>query len=186
MRVTSAALETAMVGELRHDVGKIQGELGEIRRLSYRVSMLEQCQSWFGVHSGARSLFLTAANDASRAWPHRRSASRPLNLESLLGLIAALPGPRLVRNFPTGVSSPSDASSSTRPSPTFSDAASTPCSGTVSRCSSRAPKICSYVVTASSRSSTATPRWWIPRACTRAMLPGAFLATHRSDLATGD
>src|SRR5881396_2172372 len=85
-----------MVGELRHDVGKIQGELGEIRRLSYRVSMLEQCQSWFGVHSGARSLFLTAANDASRAWPHRRSASRPLNLESLLGLIAALPGPRLV------------------------------------------------------------------------------------------
>jgi len=96
LRVTSAALETAMVGELRHDVGKIQGELGEIRRLSYRVSMLEQCQSWFGVHSGARSLFLTAANDASRAWPHRRSASRPLNLESLLGLIAALPGPRLV------------------------------------------------------------------------------------------
>ena len=34
------------LGELRHEIGKIQGELVEIRRLSYRVSMLEQCQSW--------------------------------------------------------------------------------------------------------------------------------------------
>ena len=36
--------------------------------------------------------------------------------------------------------------------------------------------------TASSRSSTATPRWWIPRACTRAMLPesgGLGAATAR-------
>ena len=32
------------LGELRHEIGKIQGELVEIRRLSYRVSMLEQCQ----------------------------------------------------------------------------------------------------------------------------------------------
>ena len=34
------------LGQLRHEIGKIQGELVEIRRLSYRVSMLEQCQSW--------------------------------------------------------------------------------------------------------------------------------------------
>ena len=33
------------LGELRHEIGKIQGELVEIRRLSYRVSMLEQCES---------------------------------------------------------------------------------------------------------------------------------------------
>ena len=35
-----------------------------------------------------------------------------------------MPGPRLARNLPTGVSSPSAASSSTRPSPIRSDAAS--------------------------------------------------------------
>ena len=54
-----------------------------------------------------------------------------------------------------------------RSSPTRIDAASTPWSGTVCRCSSRPPKRRSYVSTASSRSSTATPRWWIPRACIR-------------------
>jgi len=34
------------LGEIRHELGTIQGELVEIRRLSYRVSMLEQSQSW--------------------------------------------------------------------------------------------------------------------------------------------
>src|SRR5256885_2116722 len=34
----------------------------------------------------------------------------------------------------------------------------------------RAPNNRSYVARAASRSSTATPRWWIPRGCTRAML----------------
>ena len=42
----------------------------------------------------------------------------------------------------------------------------------VSRCSSSAPKTDRYVSTASSRSSTATPRWWIPFACNaKVMLP---------------
>src|SRR5207302_3480283 len=82
-----------------------------------------------------------------------------------------MPGPRLARKRPTGVSSPSGASSSTRPSPTCIDAASTPCASTRSRYSSRAPNRRSYVCTASSRSATATPTWWIPRASTRAMLP---------------
>ena len=52
----------------------------------------------------------------------------------------ACPGPREARNFPTGVSGPSDPSSSTRPLPTRIDTASTPWSATVSRCSSSAPK----------------------------------------------
>src|ERR671936_573978 len=78
-----------------------------------------------------------------------------------------MPGPRFARNRPTGVSSPSGSSSSTRPSPIRSDAARTPCSSTVARCSTCAPKRRSYVDSAASRSSTATPRWWIPRACTR-------------------
>ena len=43
------------------------------------------------------------------------------------------PGPRLARKRPTGVSSPSGASSSTWLSPTSSSAASTPCSAIVSR-----------------------------------------------------
>ncbi|PYS04401.1 MAG: hypothetical protein DMG16_02755 [Acidobacteria bacterium] len=34
------------LGELRHELGTIKGELIEIRRLSYRVSMLEQNQAW--------------------------------------------------------------------------------------------------------------------------------------------
>ena len=53
----------------------------------------------------------------------------------------ACPGPRLARNFPTGVSGPERlraARSGT--SPTRSDAASTPWSSTRSRCSSVAPK----------------------------------------------
>ena len=49
-------------------------------------------------------------------------------------------------------------------------AASTPCSSTVARCSSRPPKRRSYVCTASSRSATARPTWWIPRASTPSML----------------
>jgi len=32
------------LGELRHELGRIQGELVEIRSLSYRVSMVEQWQ----------------------------------------------------------------------------------------------------------------------------------------------
>src|SRR6266545_1935661 len=44
-----------------------------------------------------------------------------------------MPGPRLARNLPTGVSSPSEASSSTRLSPSRMAAASTPCASTVSR-----------------------------------------------------
>src|SRR5207249_3175220 len=34
------------LGEVRHELGKIQGELIEIRSLSYRVSMVEQWQWW--------------------------------------------------------------------------------------------------------------------------------------------
>ncbi len=34
------------LGELRHELGRIQGELVEIRSLSYRVSMVEQWQWW--------------------------------------------------------------------------------------------------------------------------------------------
>src|SRR4051812_26129830 len=83
-----------------------------------------------------------------------------------------MPGPRLARNRPTGVSSPSAESSSTRLSPTRSDAASTPWFSTVARCSSRPPNRRSYVSTAASRSSTATPRWWIPRGSIGAMLSG--------------
>ena len=55
------------------------------------------------------------------------------------------PGPRFARNLPTGVSSPSAASSSIRLSPTRIVAASTPCSSTRARCSSRPPKRRSYV-----------------------------------------
>jgi hypothetical protein len=32
--------------EILRALGRIEGELIEIRRLSQRVSMLEQCQSW--------------------------------------------------------------------------------------------------------------------------------------------
>src|SRR5262249_42957695 len=93
-----------------------------------------------------------------------------------------MPGPRLARNFPTGVSPPSAASSSTRPEPTRIDAASTPCSGTAARCSTRAPSSRSYVPTASSRSATATPRWWIPRGSIAAMLPAGPLAVRDENL----
>src|SRR5919108_760468 len=81
-----------------------------------------------------------------------------------------MPGPRFARNLPTGVSAPSEASSSTRLSPTRTATASTPCSATVSRPSTCPPKSLVYVSTASSRSSTATPRWWMPFARTRRML----------------
>ena len=46
-----------------------------------------------------------------------------------------MPGPALREELADGVSSPSGASSSTRLSPTRTAAASTPCSATVSRCS---------------------------------------------------
>ena len=49
-----------------------------------------------------------------------------------------------------------------------------------SRCSSRPPKRRSYVRTASSRSTTATPTWWMPRASTRAMLPRNRIVRVRS------
>src|SRR5919197_3625507 len=81
-----------------------------------------------------------------------------------------MPGPRFARNLPTGVSAPREARSSTRLSPTRTAAASTPCSGTRSRCSSSAPKSRSYVSSASSRFSTARPRWWMPRGGTASML----------------
>ena len=47
-----------------------------------------------------------------------------------------IPGPRRARKRPTGVSSPVGLTSSKRLSPTSSDAASTPCSTSGSRCSS--------------------------------------------------
>src|SRR5918999_4966660 len=101
-----------------------------------------------------------------------------------------MPGPRSAMNFPTGVSSRSARSNSTRLSPTRTAAASTPCDGTVSRCSSSAPNKERYVSTASSRSSTATPRWWMPFACTaRVMLPRLDffrrVAPQRDDSADG-
>src|SRR3712207_6150665 len=72
-----------------------------------------------------------------------------------------MPGPRLARNLPTGVSAPSGCSSSTWFSPTSSSAASTPCSVTVSRWTTGIPKVVSKRARASSRDSTATPTWTI-------------------------
>src|SRR5437868_3309211 len=81
-----------------------------------------------------------------------------------------MPGPRRARNLPTGVSASVAASSSIRLSPTSTAAASTPCSETVSRCSSSAPNNRPYVAIASSRSRTATATWWIPFTATPSML----------------
>src|SRR5580693_6348737 len=71
------------------------------------------------------------------------------------------PGPRLARNFPTAVSGPSGCSSSMWPSPTSSSAASTPCSATVSRCTSGIPSRSRYTASEASMSSTAMPTWSI-------------------------
>ena len=68
-----------------------------------------------------------------------------------------IPGPRRARKRPTGVSSPVGVTSSIRPPPTSSEAASTPCSTSRSRCSSRASKSRSYVSIASSRSTPRSP-----------------------------
>src|ERR687891_69000 len=81
-----------------------------------------------------------------------------------------MPGPRMSRKRATVLSSPTGAMSSTRPPPMTSDAASTFCPRIVPRPSSCAPKRRRYVSTASSRSATAIPTWWMPRACTRPML----------------
>src|SRR5438445_1964562 len=98
-----------------------------------------------------------------------------------------MPGPRRARNLPTGVSASVAASSSIRLSPTSTAAASTPCSETVSRCSSSAPNSRPYVSIAASRSRTATATWWIPFTATPAMLsrpyfPGVEDAVHEAVL----
>src|SRR5919106_706756 len=81
-----------------------------------------------------------------------------------------MPGPRRARKRATVLSSPMGETSSTRPPPSTSDAASTFCPRIVPRPSSCASKRRRYVSTASSRSVTAIPTWWMPRACTRPML----------------
>ena len=57
----------------------------------------------------------------------------------------ASPGPRLARKRPTGVSSPVGETSSTRPAPTSTDAASTPSLGERRRCSTSRAKSRRYV-----------------------------------------
>src|SRR6266540_1240450 len=77
-----------------------------------------------------------------------------------------MPGPRLARKRPTGVSSPSAETSSMRPSPIRRYAASTPWSSMRPRNSILAPKSRWYVPTAASRSSTANATWWTERTST--------------------
>src|SRR5215470_2851661 len=129
-----------------------------------------------------------------RCTPCPARSARPLGRSSTAYAMWCMPGPRRAMNLPTGVSSASASSSSTRLSPTRTATASTPCDSRVSRPSTSAPKSRWYVSTASSRSSTATPRWWIRFARkTRRMLSAAggspvgrfFGARQRNDAADG-
>src|SRR5918996_1121528 len=96
-----------------------------------------------------------------------------------------MPGPRRAMKRATVLSSWSAATSSTRPEPSTRGAASTRWPVIVPRPSSRPPKHRAYVSTASSRSSTAIPTWWMARACTPAMLPPVGLGREHPNGADG-
>src|SRR6478609_9463410 len=94
-----------------------------------------------------------------------------------------MPGPFLARNLPTGVSSPSGASSSTWFSPTSSSTASTPCSCTTSRWARSSWRLSRYSSSAGSISATATPMWSIRANTPRSVFsaPGALVARRGVD-----
>ena len=128
---------------------------GSNRQPGHTTSVRTPCTAsgWTNATSGrtargarCRSALLRSARGSSR--PHRRRRPRRRRGASRS---------RFARNRPTGVSSPVGASSSTRLSPTSTEAASTPWSPTASQCSSEAPKRRKYVETAASRSVTANP-----------------------------
>src|SRR5207253_4210813 len=93
--------------------------------------------------------------------PRARALAIACSMSGTATAMWCRPGPRLATNLPTGVSSRRGFSSSTSASPARRKAASRPSFSFDARCVSSAPKIVVYSWIAASRSSTATPTWWM-------------------------